>query len=165
MIEIEQVRREQAPTVENAAGLARVTLGPNVRYAKSGCPIRPTDGGWVPARDGYGELVVVDGGYGGESVQAARLLCLNLNRKTFGKFPTRLRIKDIDDNGGLVFDEADSGPYLAVDDRRILMDMSYAALYGILSTIAMRIKETQESVAETKALLDRVEFVPKSETE
>ena len=149
------------PTVTSVAGACSVPIAPTVRYVKAGTPLRSSTGGWVPSRDGYGDLVATDGKWGGESCSAARIAVLTLSKRVFD-FPevTRVRISDIDDNGGVKFEPSDTGPYLVLNDRSVLMDMDYASVHGMMGVMAqhlVEIKRTLEEVRQTQ--------MPKPESE
>lgn len=141
------------PTVTSVAGQCSVPIAPTVRYVKAGTPLRVSTGGWVPSHDGVGELVATDGKWGGESCSAARIAVLTMSRYTFN-FPDvyRVRIADVDDNGGVHFEPSDTGPYLILSDRSVLLDMDYANCHAMLGVIARHLAEIKQTLDRVKGL-------------
>jgi hypothetical protein len=141
------------PTVTSVAGSCSVPIAPTVRYVKAGTPLRPSPGGWVPSHDGYGELVATDGKWGGEPCSAARVAVLTMPGRTFD-FPAtyRVRIEDVDDNGRVKFTPSDSGPYLVLSDRQVLMDMGYASIHNLLLGMAQKYVELRDVLEQVKVL-------------
>lgn len=146
MIVYDEKPRPVAPTVTAVAGQASVGLSPSARFVRPGTPLRLGPGGWLPALDGYGELVAVDGKWGGDLIGVARLAVVNYNRHLFPEAPCRLRVRDIDDSGNVSFETSESGPYLALNPTTVLMDMTAVAVHGILARMAQKLADLARQV-------------------
>lgn len=153
MIEYENRPVHIAPTVRDVAGRDNVVLSGASRFVTTGTPVRPGKGGWVPALDGYGEMVAVQSSSPGESIAVARIAVISLNRKVFPNAPCHVTISDIDDAGRVTFIESETGPYLAISQTTVVMDMTYVSLHGMMARIATKLAEVMDTIRAIKEVV------------
>jgi hypothetical protein len=139
MIEIEAKPQVRHPAIVSGILQAEVRLAPSVLYVKAGTPLRPAPEGWVPADDGLGDMVVATAGLGGDLVHAYRACVLKIFHQHLvagGSY----RVSRVDDRGLVFFERAATGPFLALTDKTILMDMPAAKYHAISSLLLQSMK-------------------------
>ena len=133
IVEVKASTTAKDPSVIHSAVQASVRLSDGVRYVKSGTPLRPGPGGWVPALDGYGELVAGNGGYGGDTIDCWRTAVLRIHHQKLK--PGRVRVSDVNDYGLVTFTEAPDGLFIALTENTVLMDMSVTGAQNLAAMI------------------------------
>lgn len=140
MIEIEATPKRTDPSAVSGMLQTILTLAPSVHHVKAGTPLRPSSLGWVPATDGMGHMVAIEGKYGGESLAACRAAIIDVKTPTFtpgaGYF-----ITSVDDIGICTYRQSSIGPFIALSERLILIDMGVPAVVQSLLTMTKASKE------------------------
>jgi hypothetical protein len=134
MIEYAPVSTFRSPSIVQGILPTKLVLSGRVNRVQSGTPLVPSEDGWVPAHNGFGEFVAATGASGGELIDGLRMAVVDFHREpAYGRphflLGGRYAIRDVDDNGMPEFELDPEGPYLAVSKTSMLMDMTVAAMY------------------------------------
>jgi hypothetical protein len=109
------------PIVRGSSLPDRVPLSPNALHVKAGTPLCAGLTGWEVAYPGRPVvLFATNAGRGGELVNVAREVSINLNQEILVPC-ARYGVKDIDETGYVVFEPQVDGPYYALTRDTILL--------------------------------------------
>lgn len=120
----------QHPAIVAGSLPVKVKLAGSVLRVQSGCPLRPSPAGWVVATDGFGELIAQDAAWGGEECQSFRAAIVEMYRPNHFEPGHRYAFDKVTDTGLITFKLDMTGPFIAMSETKMLMDMSVCSVFN-----------------------------------
>ena len=121
-------------------------LDPGVLHVKTGTPIRPTRTGWVVCSPTEAPAAYAGNHHtGGETFNAYRALTLESYQRRF--WPgDRYGVTAVDDYGNITLTEQPDGPYLAISESQIVLDVRAWKVPVVVAPTEIVVVPTEEVV-------------------